>query len=103
MVKMRRESLSKIMLIRKIDEANREKMKMETKCRSPLTVLSELSPLGRPSPRRKRDSKNCEAGACSPAKLNRLVEEAAEEHEMVVLIMTTQRSDFFQCMHAAEC
>ena len=26
-----------------------------------------------------------------------------EEHEMVVLIMTTQRSDFFQCMHAAEC
>ena len=80
MVKMRRESLSKIMLIRKIDEANREKMKLETRCRSPLAVLSELSPLGRSSPRRKRDSKNCEAAACSPAKLNRLVEEASEEH-----------------------
>ena len=80
MVKMRRESLSKIMLIRKIDEANREKMKKETRCRSPLAVLSELSPLGRSSPRRKRDSKNLEAaGGCSPAKLNKLVEEA-EEH-----------------------
>ena len=76
MVKMRRESLSKIMLIRKIDEANREKMKIQTRCRSPLAVLSELSPLGR-SPRRKRESKDMEN---SPAKLKKVAEEAAESH-----------------------
>ena len=77
MVKMRRESLSKIMLIRKIDEARREKDKLEAKSRSPLAVLSELSPLGR-SPRRKRDSPR--QGGASPTKLQRVAEEAAEKH-----------------------
>jgi hypothetical protein len=78
MVKMRRESLSKIMLIRKIDEARQEKDKAEKKTRSPLAVLAELSPLGRSSPRRKRDKED--QGAGSPAKLKRVAEEAAENH-----------------------
>ena len=80
MVKMRRESLSKIMLIRKIDEARREKLKLETKSRSPLSILSDLSPLGRRSPRRKRDSKNLDEAGTSPSKLKRIAEEAAEHH-----------------------
>ena len=63
LIKMRRESLGKIMLMRKSDEAKMELLKSETKTRSPLSLLTP----------KKRSAKDSPSG--SPFKLKRLVEE----------------------------
>lgn len=65
LIKMRRESLGKIMLMRKTDESKRELLKKETKTRSPLALLTP----------KKRTARDGLSG--SPFKLKRLAEEAA--------------------------
>ena len=64
LIKMRRESLGKIMLMRKSDEAKTEMLKKETKHRSPLRLLTP----------KKRAAKDNHSGG-SPFKLKRLAEE----------------------------
>lgn len=63
LIKMRRESLGKIMLMRKADEAKMEVLKAGTKIRSPLNLLTP----------KKRAAKDNLSG--SPFKLKRLAEE----------------------------
>ena len=64
LIKIRRESLGKIMLMRKTEESKREMLKKETHTRSPLSLFSP----------KKRTAKDGLSG--SPFKLKRLVEEA---------------------------
>merc|ERR1719336_3139313 len=66
LIKLRRESLGRIMLMRKAEEGKAENLKSETKTRSPLRILTP----------KKRTAKDGLSG--SPFKLKRLQEESGE-------------------------